>query len=284
MKLASILYRDEALYGQVKAGIFYPAPSALAVRYPTLKALIMGGALDQLKLLPTDPSGGLNLDQVTFQTPIPDAGKIICVGMNYRKLYPVDGVAPPDPSNIIIFGKERETLIGHGQTLDIPTGDAAKSFDYEGEIAVVIGKSGRHIQEDAALEHVLGYSVLNDGSVREWQKHSIYAGKNFAGSGAWGPWICTADEIGDPAKLRLTTDLNGVRMQDTTADQMIYSIAAQISYASHLFTLAPGDVIATGSPDGTGGSRTPKRYLRAGDTLEITVSDVGCLRNTISLV
>ena len=261
MKLASILIRDQALYGQVKAGIFYPAPNALTARYPTLKALIMGGALDQLKSAQTEQGDGLNMDQVIFQTPIPDAGKIICIGMNYRKPYPVDGIAPPNPSNIIMFGKERETLIGHGQTLDIPTGDAAKSFDYEGEIAVVIGKVGRHIQEDAALEHVLGYSVLNDGSVREWQKHSIYAGKNFARSGAWGPWICTADEIGDPAKLRLTTELNRDRMQDTTADQMIYSIAAQISYASHLFTLAPGDVIGTGSPDGTGGSRTPKRYL-----------------------
>jgi len=131
------------------------------------------------------------------------------------------------------------------------------------------------------MTHVLGYSIFNDGSVRDWQKHSIYAGKNFSGSGSWGPWITTADEIKNPATMSLTTHLNGQQMQNTTADQMIYSIAAQISYASHLYELQPGDIIATGSPDGTGGSRTPKRYLQEGDLLEIAVSGIGLLQNNI---
>ena len=281
MKLATVRHRDQTLYGQVIGDRFYPAELALKAQYPTLKDLISSGALR--RLTPPQPrhDHGIDLAEVSYLPPIPNTGKIICVGLNYRKPYPVAGVAPPDPGNIILFGKERDTFLGHRQKLETPTGAAAQSFDYEGEIAVIIGTAGRHIAKDDAMAHVLGYSILNDGSVRDWQKHSIYAGKNFTGSGSWGPWITTADEITNPTAMTLTTDLNHQRMQSTTADQMIYSIAAQISYASQLYKLRPGDIIATGSPDGTGGSHTPKRYLRSGDLLEITVSGIGTLQNTI---
>ena len=274
MKLATIRHRDQTLYGQVSGDWFYPAEAALKTRYTTLKDLITDGALTQLAAQQTRQEDGINLAHVSYLPPIPDPGKIICVGLNYRKPYPVDGVAPPNPSQIILFGKERDTLLGHQQKLETPAGPAAHSFDFEGEIAVIIGTGGRHITADDAMTHVLGYSIFNDGSVRDWQKHSIYAGKNFSGSGSWGPWITTADEIKNPATMSLTTHLNGQQMQNTTADQMIYSIAAQISYASHLYELQPGDIIATGSPDGTGGSRTPKRYLQEGDLLEIAVSGI----------
>ena len=281
MKLATIRHRDPTLYGQVSGDWFYPAEAALKTRYTTLKDLITDGALTQLAAQQTRQEDGINLAHVSYLPPIPDPGKIICVGLNYRKPYPVDGVAPPNPSQIILFGKERDTLLGHQQKLETPAGPAAHSFDFEGEIAVIIGTGGRHITADDAMTHVLGYSIFNDGSVRDWQKHSIYAGKNFSGSGSWGPWITTADEIKNPATMSLTTHLNGQQMQNTTADQMIYSIAAQISYASHLYELQPGDIIATGSPDGTGGSRTPKRYLQEGDLLEIAVSGIGLLQNNI---
>ncbi|HBR62232.1 MAG TPA: fumarylacetoacetate hydrolase [Rhodobacteraceae bacterium] len=281
MKLATIRHRDQTLYGQVSGDWFYPAEAALKTRYTTLKDLITDGALTQLAAQQTRQEDGINLAHVSYLPPIPDPGKIICVGLNYRKPYPVDGVAPPNPSQIILFGKERDTLLGHQQKLETPAGPAAHSFDFEGEIAVIIGTGGRHITADDAMTHVLGYSIFNDGSVRDWQKHSIYAGKNFSGSGSWGPWITTADEIKNPATMSLTTHLNGQQMQNTTADQMIYSIAAQISYASHLYELQPGDIIATGSPDGTGGSRTPKRYLQEGDLLEIAVSGIGLLQNNI---
>ena len=281
MKLATIRQRDQTLYGQVSGDWFYPAEAALKTRYTTLKDLITDGALTQLAAQQTRQEDGINLAHVSYLPPIPDPGKIICVGLNYRKPYPVDGVAPPNPSQIILFGKERDTLLGHQQKLETPAGPAAHSFDFEGEIAVIIGTGGRHITADDAMTHVLGYSIFNDGSVRDWQKHSIYAGKNFSGSGSWGPWITTADEIKNPATMSLTTHLNGQQMQNTTADQMIYSIAAQISYASHLYELQPGDIIATGSPDGTGGSRTPKRYLQEGDLLEIAVSGIGLLQNNI---
>jgi 2-keto-4-pentenoate hydratase/2-oxohepta-3-ene-1,7-dioic acid hydratase in catechol pathway len=281
MKLATIRHRDQTLYGQVSGDWFYPAEAALKTRYTTLKDLITDGALTQLAAQQTRQEDGINLAHVSYLPPIPDPGKIICVGLNYRKPYPVDGVAPPNPSQIILFGKERDTLLGHQQKLETPAGPAAHSFDFEGEIAVIIGTGGRHITADDAMTHVMGYSIFNDGSVRDWQKHSIYAGKNFSGSGSWGPWITTADEIKNPATMSLTTHLNGQQMQNTTADQMIYSIAAQISYASHLYELQPGDIIATGSPDGTGGSRTPKRYLQEGDLLEIAVSGIGLLQNNI---
>ena len=281
MKLATIRHCDQTLYGQVSGDWFYPAEAALKTRYTTLKDLITDGALTQLAAQQTRQEDGINLAHVSYLPPIPDPGKIICVGLNYRKPYPVDGVAPPNPSQIILFGKERDTLLGHQQKLETPAGPAAHSFDFEGEIAVIIGTGGRHITADDAMTHVLGYSIFNDGSVRDWQKHSIYAGKNFSGSGSWGPWITTADEIKNPATMSLTTHLNGQQMQNTTADQMIYSIAAQISYASHLYELQPGDIIATGSPDGTGGSRTPKRYLQEGDLLEIAVSGIGLLQNNI---
>lgn len=281
MKLATIRHRDQTLYGQVSGDWFYPAEAALKTQYTTLKDLITDGALTQLAVQQTRQEDGINLAHVSYLPPIPDPGKIICVGLNYRKPYPVDGVAPPNPSQIILFGKERDTLLGHQQKLETPAGPAAHSFDFEGEIAVIIGTGGRHITADDAMTHVLGYSIFNDGSVRDWQKHSIYAGKNFSGSGSWGPWITTADEIKNPATMSLTTHLNGQQMQNTTADQMIYSIAAQISYASHLYELQPGDIIATGSPDGTGGSRTPKRYLQKGDLLEIAVSGIGLLQNNI---
>jgi 2-keto-4-pentenoate hydratase/2-oxohepta-3-ene-1,7-dioic acid hydratase in catechol pathway len=281
MKLATIRHRDQTLYGQVSGDWFYPAEAALKTRYTTLKDLITDGALTQLAAQQTRQEDGIHLAHVSYLPPIPDPGKIICVGLNYRKPYPVDGVAPPDPSQLILFGKERDTLLGHQQKLETPAGPAAHSFDFEGEIAVIIGTGGRHITADDAMTHVMGYSIFNDGSVRDWQKHSIYAGKNFSGSGSWGPWITTADEIKNPATMSLTTHLNGQQMQNTTADQMIYSIAAQISYASHLYELQPGDIIATGSPDGTGGSRTPKRYLQEGDLLEIAVSGIGLLQNNI---
>ena len=165
MKLATIRHRDQTLYGQVSGDWFYPAEAALKTRYTTLKDLITDGALTQLAAQQTRQEDGINLAHVSYLPPIPDPGKIICVGLNYRKPYPVDGVAPPNPSQIILFGKERDTLLGHQQKLETPAGPAAHSFDFEGEIAVIIGTGGRHITADDAMTYVLGYSIFNDGSV-----------------------------------------------------------------------------------------------------------------------
>ena len=281
MNIGSFLYQGQAFYGVFHGDTVAPANTSLITQYPTLRDL-----LDAEKYLALKDSANLSstilISEIIFQPPIPNPRKIICVGMNYPKPYPIDGVAPPSPEHIILFGKERETLVGHGATLETPRGTPAESFDYEGEIAVVIGKTARHVTPVQAVDHVLGYAPFNDGSVREWQKHSIYAGKNFANSGSWGPWIATADDLPPVEDLHLTVTLNGKTMQSAYGQEMIFSLPEQIAYASSLFTLYPGDVIATGSPDGTGGSRVPKRYLRANDVLTISIQGIGTLSNAVS--
>ena len=190
-------------------------------------------------------------------------------------------MSPPKPENIILFGKDHSSLVAHYESLELPIGRPGLTFDYEGEVAVIIGKTGRNISISDAKNYIFGYSILNDGSVREWQKHSIYAGKNFQNSSSWGPYVVTKDEFKDVDSIQLSTYLNTVRVQDTTVNKMIFSIAEQISYISTLYTLLPGDVIATGSPDGTGGSRNPKRHLVSGDKLEVRVSGIGSLVNYV---
>lgn len=280
MNIGSFLLDEEPLYGVFSGEAVAPASTGFMARYPTLRDVLDA---DALMALHQDTGQGRHvpISDIRFLPPIPNPRKIICVGMNYRKPYPVDGVAPPDPANIILFGKEREVMLAHGEALEIPVGEAARSFDYEGEIAVIVGRTARHVAVDDAMHHVLGYSAFNDGSVRDWQKHSIYAGKNFAGSGAWGPWITTVDSLPPPQDLELTVTLNGEVVQHAFGSEMIFSIAEQIAYASHLFTLRPGDVIATGSPDGTGGSRDPKRFLRSGDEVTISIGPACKLVNSV---
>jgi 2-keto-4-pentenoate hydratase/2-oxohepta-3-ene-1,7-dioic acid hydratase in catechol pathway len=277
MKLVSFLHDGRPGYGTTDGVMIRPASEAMRARCPDLRAVL---AQDALGALAADHGGaGVPMTAVRMLPPIPNPSRILCVGLNYRKPYPVDGVAPPDPENIILFGKERQAMVGHGATLQIPLGEPAETFDYEGEIAIVIGRAGRDVPVERAMSLVAGYSAFNDGSVRAWQKHSIHAGKNFERSGSWGPWITTADEIADPLALELSTRLNGDLVQKALASEMIYTMAEQIAYASRITTLEPGDVIATGSPDGTGGSRTPRRFLRDGDRVEIAVSGVGTLVN-----
>ena len=281
MKLGTVLIGDQTKYGVFVGSIFHSANTTISEKFPTLQNLIAESSKG-LELIDSFFNGPqFNISDIKYLPPIPNSNKLICVGLNYDKIYPVEGESPPKPQNIMLFGKEQSSIVGHNQDLGVPLGKAALSFDYEGEIAVIIGKKGQNITPSDAHEHIFGYSVFNDGSVREWQKHSIYAGKNFEKSSSWGPYIITKNEIKDHKKLRLTTFLNSKLVQDTTADKMIFSIEEQIAYASTLFTLLPGDLIATGSPDGTGGSQVPKRHLVSGDTLEVTVSGVATLVNNV---
>ena len=280
MNIGSFQLHGQSIYGVFGLNTVSPASESLQARYRCLRDLLDDGALDMLKDS-TNLSTPVLIDDIKFLPPIPNPRKIICVGMNYIKPYPVDGVPPPNPENIILFGKERDTLLGHLDSLEIPKGEPENSFDYEGEIAVVIGKLARDISVDDALDYVLGYSIFNDGSVREWQKHTIYAGKNFANSGAWGPWITTADALPPVEKMELNVSLNGQMVQSAFGHEMIFSLAQQVSYVSSLFTLRPGDVIATGSPDGAGGSRKPKRYLQEGDAVSMSVTGIGTLSNRV---
>ena len=179
-----------------------------------------------------------------------------------------------------MFIRFADTLVGHDGDMIRPS--VSDNFDFEGELAVVIGKGGRHIKTERALDHVAGYTCFVDGSVRDYQKFSVTSGKNFPGTGPLGPWLVTTDEIPDPSRLTLTTRLNGTKVQHATTDQLIYSIPQIIAFCSDFTALSPGDVIATGTPEGVGHSRKPPLWMKPGDTLEVEITGIGTLRARIA--
>lgn len=278
MKVASFLHGGRTSYGLVSDAGVHPVLPAFAAAHGDLRAVLAAGALGALATQCADVA--LALNDVQLLPPIPAPSKILCVGLNYRKPYPVAGAAPAS-DEIVIFGRHDDSVVGHGAALEMPAGAAAETYDFEGEIVAVIGATCRHVDADTALAYVAGYACMNEGSVRGWQKHSVHAGKNFFASGAWGPWLATPDETGPIAQMRLTTRVNGTLMQETTGAQMIHPLPKLIAYLSHITQLNPGDVIATGSPDGTGGSRTPPAFLRPGDTVEIEIPGIGILANSV---
>jgi 2-keto-4-pentenoate hydratase/2-oxohepta-3-ene-1,7-dioic acid hydratase in catechol pathway len=208
---------------------------------------------------------------------IPQPAKILCAGINYRShAAEVGRELPKQPSMFVRF---TDTLVGHGGDMIRPS--VSDNFDFEGELAVVIGKPGRHIKAERALDHVAGYTCFVDGSVRDFQKFSVTSGKNFPGTGPLGPWLVTTDDIPDPGKLTLTTRLNGTQVQHSATDLLIYSIPQIIAFCSDFTALSAGDVIATGTPEGVGHSRKPPLWMKAGDTLEVEITGIGVLRTHI---
>lgn len=218
------------------------------------------------------------LDGLTLLPPLAATAKVICLGLNFRAHADEAGDAVAE--NPALFTKFADTLVGHSETLLRPR--ASAQFDFEGEIAVVIGRAGRHIAKADAFSHVFGYTIMMDGSLRDYQKHSVSAGKNFYRSGGLGPWIVTADEIPDPCSLSLETRLNGHRVQASSAALMIHDVPTVISYVSRWTPLAPGDVISMGTPSGVGAMRTPPLWMKAGDLIEVQVSGIGTLANPIA--
>jgi 2-keto-4-pentenoate hydratase/2-oxohepta-3-ene-1,7-dioic acid hydratase in catechol pathway len=210
---------------------------------------------------------------------IPNPGKILCVGLNYATHTKETGREQKDyPA---IFTRWADTLIAAGDPLVCPK--VSDRFDYEGELAVVIGKGGRGISRADALSHVAGYAIFNDGSVRDWQRHNIQfiPGKNFPGTGAFGPELITPDELPDLASQRLQTRINGQLVQDQPISDMIWDVAFIIEYCSTFTPLSPGDVIATGTPGGVGDKREPPLYMRDGDIAEVSIGRLGVLRNPV---
>jgi 2-keto-4-pentenoate hydratase/2-oxohepta-3-ene-1,7-dioic acid hydratase in catechol pathway len=186
------------------------------------------------------------------------------------------------PSHPSLFMKMADALVAHEGYLEPPI--ASSQLDYEAELTIVIGRSGRAIPSEEALAHVAGYTCMNDGSVRDYQGHSVWAGKNFFRSGAIGPWIVTADEIPDSGVLRLTSRLNGREVQATGTGAMFFTVPAIIAYLSTITPLRAGDMIATGSPSGTGATQTPPRFLVPGDRLEVEIDRIGTLATTVGPV
>jgi len=289
MKLVSYINGGEAGYGVVAQGADGPAEAALAIpvegdfadQYPSIRAVLEGGALVQLDDWAKGCDASVHLSKVRFLPPLHDAEKVLCIGVNYPKRHPVHGDVP-QPKFISSFAKTEGSLVGHLEPLEYPPEGPRDSFDYEGELVLVFGKGGRHIPKAQVFDHIAGYTIMDDGSVRDWQKHSLQAGKNFNASGSCGPWMVTADEIADPSAIKLSTRLNGEEVQSTTVASMIFDIPSLVNYVSTFLEFKPGDILSTGSPEGSGGSRQPQRFLVPGDELEIEWSGIGTLRNKVA--
>jgi 2-keto-4-pentenoate hydratase/2-oxohepta-3-ene-1,7-dioic acid hydratase in catechol pathway len=216
------------------------------------------------------------LADVTLAVPIDPLAQIFCAGFNYRAhLHESSAEEPVAP---VIFKRTLDTLVAHNQPIIRPK--VSETLDYECEIAVVIGREGRHIAVGDAMSYVSGYSCFLDGSVREYQKHSVTSGKNFWHTGAMGPWIVTADEVGS-TDLALATFVDGEQRQSSRASLMIFSIAKLIAYCSILTRLRPGDVIATGTPGGVGSRMTPPNWLKPGQKVEVVIDGIGRLQNSV---
>jgi 2-keto-4-pentenoate hydratase/2-oxohepta-3-ene-1,7-dioic acid hydratase in catechol pathway len=274
MKFASFRLGNVETFGCLLDGRLYDLGGRLGAEVTNLRDAIAQDVLRSEAVVRGAITGdGYAPDKVEFLPLIPNPAKIICIGMNYREhVGETNGKETPVPG---FFLRASESLIGHRQNMVRPR--VSTQLDFEGELAVVIGRPGRHIPAAAALGHVAGYACFVDGSVRDFQKQSTGAGKNFLASGPLGPWLTPASAVRDPSRLTLTTRLNGERVQHAGLDLMIHSIPTIIAYVSQILPLGPGDIIATGSPGGSGIGRTPNLWLKAGDTLEVEISEVGLL-------
>ena len=272
MKLLSFAAGGENFFGAVNGDGIVTLNQRLGT--DSLEAALRAGSIEAMREAGKNATPDRKLADVKFLPVIPQPRKILCAGVNYRAhAAEIGRDLPKQPSIFIRFA---DTLIGHDGALIRP--QLSDNFDYEGELALVIGKAGRHIKAEHALDHVAGYTIFVDGSVRDYQKFSVTSGKNFPGTGPLGPWLVTADEIPDPSRLMLTTRLNGKQVQHATTDQLIYSIPQIIAFCSDFTALSPGDVIATGTPEGVGHSRKPPLWMKPRDVLEVEISQIGTLR------
>lgn len=236
-----------------------------------------GLSLAELQQMEAGATETVSIKEVTLLPPIGQRSKVICIGLNYRDhVTETSFEIPPQPG---LFTKFTDALVGDDAPIIRPK--VSDCFDFEGEIAVIIGKPGRNIAIEDAGSHVFGYTVLMDGSLRDYQGHSLSAGKNFWRSGSIGPWVVTADSVPGPADMQITTRLNGDVVQSGTADMMIYDIPTVIAYISRFTLLEAGDVISTGTPSGVGAMRKPPLWMRNGDRIEVEVSGLGVLRNLV---
>ncbi len=264
-------------YGLLEGENVSAARPGFAARYPDLRAVLAANALAELAGNVEPVS--VTADALEFLPAIPEPGKILCVGVNYRPH--VEEMGRDVPDYPVVFVRFPSSLVGHGRALVRPR--VSSRYDYEGELAVVIGKAGRYVGRDRAWDCVAGLCPLLDGSVRDYQRHSgqFTPGKNFPATGAMGPALVTLDEVGDPDELALETRVNGEVLQRGRLAELIFDVPRLIEYCSTFTRLEPGDVIATGTPGGVGAARQPPRWLVPGDIVEVDVGPAGCLRNQV---
>ncbi len=279
MKLATVEINGQAHFGAITAQGFIDLGERLGARCKDLVELLSRDLLQEasqivanttqadhplanLKFLPVNP----RLDMRMF-----------ALGWAYKAHQLEAG--KEDLLHPNMFSKHPQSLVGHDQPIVLPK--VSDRFDFEGEVAIMIGKAGRHIAVKDAMSHIAGYSIVMDGSLRDYQKHSVTAGKNFDASSSFGPWLVTRDEIDAPKSMVLTTRLNGAVMQHSGFDLMAWDLAELVHYISGICRLEPGDVIATGTPGGVGHRRDPQIFMKAGDVLEVEVTPLGILRNQV---
>lgn len=275
MKLVSFIIENKESYGiKIDSGII-DLGLHLRYKYKDLQSLIASNGINEASRFLNEPADYLE-NEVIFQPVITNPGKIICVGMNYADKRSEFGEKNSVPTLFIRFS---DSQVGHNCSLVKPI--QTNEFDYEGELAIVIGKGGKRIPSSKALEYIAGYSCYMDGSVRDWQYSWFTAGKNWQKTGAFGPWLVTKDEIPEPQNLHIQTRLNGVTVQNSNTSYMIHSIPELIEYISTFSELSPGDVIITGSPGGVGKKRNPPLFLYEGDIVEVEIEKIGCLHNEV---
>jgi 2-keto-4-pentenoate hydratase/2-oxohepta-3-ene-1,7-dioic acid hydratase in catechol pathway len=278
MRVVTFERNSARSYGLLQDERIVDVGSCLGSRYGDLRSVLAAGALRELQNAQREASN-IPVDEVELLPVIPNPEKIFCVGLNY--ISHRTETKRPETKYPSIFTRFADTQVGHGAPVLRPNFSTA--FDYEGELAVVIGRGGRHIREEAVSEHIAGYSCYNDVTVRDWQRHTVQwiPGKNFPNTGAFGPSLVTADEIPDLGILNLTTRLNGTVMQQAPISDLIFTVPVIVSYISKFTPLYPGDVIATGTPGGVGDRREPPVYMKEGDIIEVEIDRIGILRNVV---
>jgi 2-keto-4-pentenoate hydratase/2-oxohepta-3-ene-1,7-dioic acid hydratase in catechol pathway len=281
--MAFITFKAEnrTSYGVVTADGVFDLGLRLGPVLPDLKSFLTAQGLGILDNIPKATVTDYAAGEFTYSPVIPNPAKILCVGLNYDEHRRETGRA--ETEHPAIFTRFPDTLIGHQSPILLPVNSSA--LDYEGELAVVIGKSGFRVPEDKALNLVGGYSVFNDATLRDWQRHThqFTPGKNFPNTGAFGPALITPEEAGPLADKRIETRLNGTVLQSAKLGDMIFSVSRIIAYLSGFTQLSPGDIIATGTPGGVGFKRDPQVFMRQGDRVDVTVEGIGTLINTIEL-
>jgi 2-keto-4-pentenoate hydratase/2-oxohepta-3-ene-1,7-dioic acid hydratase in catechol pathway len=280
--LATFSISGSPKYGAVVDGGVVDLSVRFATDYPTLREAIAAGALAKLAEEAARYQPDFALDAVTWQPPIPAPEKIICIGVNYpdRNAEYKDGQdAPKYPS---MFMRVPRSFVGHGTPLVRPR--ASTQLDYEGEVVLIIGKAGRHIPENTALDHIAAVTLCNEGTIRDWVRHAkfnVTQGKNFDCTGSLGPWLVPYTDEAQIADIRLTTRVNGKLRQDDRTSRLIFGFRYLINYISTFTTLMPGDVVVTGTPTGAGARFDPPRYLVPGDVIEVEAEGIGVLRNGV---
>jgi 2-keto-4-pentenoate hydratase/2-oxohepta-3-ene-1,7-dioic acid hydratase in catechol pathway len=280
MRLLTFTYANKQSYGAMTERGVVDVGAILGDQYPDIRSVLAADALPAVADAVADATAVIDGKDIEYLPVIPQPGKIFCIGLNYEshRLETKRDVSKYPT----IFTRFADTQVGHKQAIILPK--LSDNLDYEGELAVIIGKPGRYISRESAMSHVAGYSCYNDASVRDFQRHSTQftPGKNFPSTGGFGPYLATVDEVPNIHNVRIQTRLNGKKMQDSNTSRLIFDIPALIAYLSSFTCLSAGDVMATGTPGGVGVAREPPVFLRPGDEFVVDIEDVGVLSNAVS--